>query len=349
MSRSFARWIVCVLIAAHALATTASASARGRRQASFRLELGTGKVQALSQVVAPAPVAPWPAPVGDPRRSITSDERALVVSEPDPGDPSGRKVSWQFTVPGSGAGWNPWRVLQGHTVVYAWREEIPDQRYQYRDIARALDMDSRKLLWERVDPAHDPPGAVGVGADHLVVDQDTAVLLLETRTGRVVRRLAKTEPSFAVASPRPGRVWIEAGGVIECIDQATMTTVWRASKQGALVALQPIRGGDDWLVKTDNHTYRVRAADGRQLWSARSTSASRPVLSGDRAYEGSLVVDGSRRGAQMSVTVRDLASGKVVRDYPLGRHDGFFDQASVVAVEARDGWVDVTAEFTVLD
>ena len=39
------------------------------------------------------------------------------------------------------------------------------------------------------------PGAVAVGAAHIVVDQDTEVLFLETRTGRVVHRVAKSEES----------------------------------------------------------------------------------------------------------------------------------------------------------
>lgn len=313
------------------------------------MDVRTGNLERPSDVAARPPVAPWPAPGADARRTITSEERTLSVLEGEPGDAARKKTVWQFTVPGSGAGWIPWRVVQGNTVTYAWREEVPGQRYQYREIVRAMDTTSGKVLWERVGPYHDPPGAAAVGADQLVVDQDGAVVFLETKTGRVVRRIAKTEEAFAVASPRPGRLWVAAGNVIECIDEGSMKTVWRTSKQGELLWLLPIPGGDDWLVKTAKQTIRMRAADGRPLWSAPSTSASRPLVSGDRIYEGTLVVKEAHRRAEMTVVARDLHSGKALREYALGPYESFFDSASVAAVDARDGWVDVAAEFIVLD
>jgi hypothetical protein len=51
----------------------------------------------------------------------------------------------------------------------------------------------------------------------------------------------------------------------------------------------------------------------------------------------------------MSVIARDLGSGKVLREYPLGRDEGFFDRGSATVVEARDGWADVAVELLVLD
>jgi len=315
----------------------------------FRVDVRSGDVQPVSDVAARPPIAPWPAPGANARRTITSEERTLSVLEGEPGDAARKKTVWQFTVPGSGAGWIPWRVVQGNTVTYAWREEVPGQRYQYREIVRAMDTTSGKVLWERVGPYHDPPGAAAVGADQLVVDQDGEVVFLETKTGRVVRRIAKTEEAFAVASPRPGQLWVAAGNVIECIDEGSAKTVWRTSKQGELLWLLPIPGGDDWLVKTAKQTIRMRAADGRQLWSAPSTSASRPLVSGDRIYEGTLVVKDAHRRAEMTVVARDLRSGKALREYALGPYEGFFDSASVAVVDARDGWVEVAAEFIVLD
>lgn len=338
-----------MLIAGCALATAGRASARGHKQLFFRLELRTGLVQAVSRGPLEPPVVQWPSPVADARRSITSEERTLLVYDEAPGDPAGRKPTWQFTLPGSGAGSMAWSVLQGNTVACAWREEVPGQPYQYRDIVRAVDMPHRKVLWERVLQADMPAGAAGVGVDHLVLDQPSEVLLLETRTGRVVRRLVKTEPSFAMIRPGPGRIWVEAGSVIECIDEDTTNMIWRASKQGELQWLLAIPGGDDWLMKTAGHAYRVRAADGRAVWSAPSAASSRPLLDRDRIYEGTLVVDGGHRRAQIVVIERDLHSGKVTREYPLGSYDAFFDQGQVAAVEARGGWVDVTADFIVLD
>jgi hypothetical protein len=348
---SSTRSIAGALVAACVVLAAGSALARGRHHKFFRLELSTGKVEPLSDLPARKPVAPWPAPAVDPRRSITSEQRTLLVFEATAGDRAGRNV-WQFTVPGSGDGWIPWRVLQGNTATYAWREEVPGQRNQYRETVRAVDMTTRKVLWVRIGPYHDPPGAVGVGADHIALDQDSEVLFLQTRTGRVVHRIAKSigksEASLVVASPRPGRVWVAAGDVIECLDDRTMKVIWRAPKRGALLSLQAIAGGDDWLAKTDSHTVRLRAADGRVLWSSPSASTSRPLISGDRIYEATLATDSDRRG-QLSVVARDLGTGAVVRAYGLGRYEHFFDEASLAAVDARHGTVDIAAEFIVLD
>jgi hypothetical protein len=179
-------------------------------------------------------------------------------------------------------------------------------------------------------------------------------VFLETRTGRAVHRIGKTdktgktEESFAVASARPGRVWVAAGDAIECIDDRTMKVMWRAPKRGALLSLQPIPGGDDWLAKTDSQTVRLRASDGQVLWSSPSASTSRPLISGDRIYEATLAKTSGRR-AELSVVARELDTGAVVRAYVLDRYEHFFDEASAVAVDASNGAVDVAAEFTVLD
>lgn len=339
------RWAAALVAA---LAAAHPAAARDLTRSSFRVDLQTGQVQAVSQVAEPTG-PPWPSPGIDATRSIAVDGRTLSIVETGPGDRAAGKVRWQFTVPGSAAGWIPWQVVQGDTVAYAWREEVPGQRFQYRDVVRALDVTSRRVLWERVDPAHDPPGAAAVGAAHLVVNLASAAIVLETRTGRVVRYLARRAPSFTVTRPGPGRLWVEAGGVLECIDEATAAPRWRVPLDGALRWLLPVPGGDDWLVKTDGRTYRLRAADGRLVWSSPSASGSRPLLSGDRIYEGTVVTDGAHRHARMAVISRDLQTGKAVREYPLGSHDALFDDGSVTPVEARDGWVDVTARFVVLD
>ena len=165
------------MVAACAIAAAGPASAG--HKAAFRLNLRSGDVVEAANVEAPSPVEPWPAP-HDPRRSITSEEQTISVFEGDPGDPAARKVVWQLTLPGSGAEWFPWQVLQGNTVTYARREEVPGQKYRQRDVTRAVDMDSQKVLWERVDPVLDSPGAAGLGADHLVINQEKEVVVLET-------------------------------------------------------------------------------------------------------------------------------------------------------------------------
>lgn len=344
MPRSIARW-VALLVAACVMQTAGPASARGRRHVGFRVDVRTGVVETLAQAPQLPAERSWPQPAGD-RRRITADKGTVQVFE---GDPAVDTPIWQFAIPGAGDGWSPWQLVQGNTVAFVWRDAMPGRPYEFRDIARAVDMTRGNVLWERIGPAHDPPGAATVGADHMVVDEPTEVVVLETRTGRVVRRLGAGEHAFAAASPSSGRVWIEAGDVIECIDARTAKPIWRASKQGELRALVPVPGTDDWLVKTTSRTYRWRAADGRQWWSAPSASSSRPVLAGGRLYEGTLVEEDRHRRARISLIARDVRTGKVIDEYQLGRHDMFFDQSTVVAIEARDGHVDVVAEFILLD
>jgi outer membrane protein assembly factor BamB len=348
MLSSIVPWIARAMVAACALLIAGPTFARGLHRMSFRVDLRTGDVESLPRAVEPPAVAPWPSLPADQRRWVTSNRRTLVVLEGNPGDRGPSKATWQFTVPGSSEGWMAWHVVLGRTVVYAWREQVPGQLYKYRETIRAMDMDGLNVLWERVELAHDPPGAAAVG-DFLVVDRGNEVVLLETRTGRLIRSIAKSAPPFAITSPGPGRVWVEAGDAIECIDDSTTKPSWRISKQGRLLWLVPVPGSDDWLVKTTGHVYRVRAADGRVVWSAGSTSASRPLLNGNHMYEATVVRDRSHDHAQLSVIARDLQTGKVLREYPLPSYDAFFDQGRVTAVEVHDGRVDVAAEFIILD
>jgi outer membrane protein assembly factor BamB len=336
-------------VASCALLAAGAAAGRDRRQLFFRLDVRSGAVAELSRLEPLAPVLRWPAPATDPRRFVTSRDRTLMLIEGEPdGAPATRKVTWQFTLPGTGAGMVRWTVLQGSTLTFLWREEARDQPRGYRDVVRAMDMDSRKILWERSYPMNEPPQGAGLGADHVAVDTEKEVQVLEKTTGRLVRRLAKSTPAFAVTSPGPGRVWMEAGDVIECVDEGSAKTLWRASKQGPLLWLLPLPGGDDWLMRTTGHLYRLRASDGRPAWSVDSTSSSRPLPTDGRIYEATFTVD-DRRRSLLSVIARDLETGKALREYPLGRQDTFFDRLTVSVVAAKAGHVDVTAEYIVLD
>jgi hypothetical protein len=85
------------------------------------------------------------------------------------------------------------------------------------------------------------------------------------------------------------------------------------------------------------------------VWAATSPSSARPWIDGQRSYEPTLEVEDHRRGAQISVIARDVRTGKVLRTYPIARHDTFFDQVRLDAVDAHDGGLDLTAEFIILD
>lgn len=202
------------------------------------------------------------------------------------------------------------------------------------------------MLWSRHGTLNSSTGAGAVGPSHLLLDQSTEVLLLETRTGKELRSFRKSAPQFAVSRPIPGRIWLEAGERIDCLDEATTSTIWSLSTQGALLWLLPIPKSDDWLIKTSSHAYRVRPTDGARAWSAETAGSSRPLLTDDRSYE--VLLEG-RDWPYLILVARDLQNGHVLRRYTVDRYKNFFDEARVSAAAARNGSVDVAAEFRVLE
>jgi hypothetical protein len=337
------RSLAAVLVLAIGWLAAGPATARGRQRLAFRVELRTGTVTPIPDRDG-ALVPILPPPRGDSRRAATHRDRTVILLEGDPAVPGERKIIWELPGGTQPNGFMPWSVVQDDTLVFAWREER--RRGEYRELTRAYSIATRKLLWQRDDPYHDAPGAGALGPDHFVLDQDQEVLLLETRTGRVLRRLAKSEDFFAVSRPEDGKVWVEAGAVIECLDEKSARTLWKLPKMGKLISLDGL--GGDWLVKTATHAYRIHG-DGAVVWSAPSDARSRPVIRGDRSFEGSL--DGSRatKDVRILLRARDLGTGKVVREYLVASYPRFFDEGLVAALAARDGSVDVGAQFTVLD
>jgi hypothetical protein len=327
------------------LLSSAAASARSLERLFFRIELATGKVRQLSALPEPPRAPPWPEAPTDALRSMTARNGTLILLERDRARPNANEIRWQHTVE-TGKGWFPWQVLQGSLVTFLWREEVAGHPGQYREIIRAIDLETHQVLWSRVSSLHDPAGAHAFGRDHILVDRASEVLLLETKTGRQVRSFPKRSGSFAVAQPAPGRFWLEAGERIECLDEATTDTVWWLSKEGALRWLLPIPGSDDWLIKTSSHAYRIDPKSGHATWSSKAPSDSGPLLSGNRSYEASLE---GRSEARLVLVARDLRNGKVLRRYTVGRYRSFFDQGRVSAVAVTRGSVDVAADFLVLD
>ena len=337
--------MVAGALAIAVLLSSATVSARSLERLFFRVELATGKVRQLSALPELPRASPWPEAPTDALRSMTARNGTLILLERDRAHPNAKKIRWQHTVE-TGKGWFPWQVLQGNLVTFLWREEVASRPGQYREIIRALDLETRQVLWSRIVSVHDPAGARAFGRDHLLVDRENEVLLLETRTGKQVRAFPKSSRSFAVAQPAPGRIWLEAGERIACLDEATTDTVWGLSKEGALRWLMPIPGSDDWLIKTSSRAYRIDPKNGHATWSSKAPSDSRPLLSENRSYEASLE---GRSEARLVLVARDLRNGKVLRRYTVGRYRGFFDQGRVSAVAVTNGSVDVAADFLVLD
>ncbi|HET9960526.1 MAG TPA: PQQ-binding-like beta-propeller repeat protein [Polyangiaceae bacterium] len=333
------------LVAALAIALlslAAPASARSREPLNFRVDLGTGKVQRLTRLSEPPYRPPWPPPPRDKRRSLATRNGTLIVFDEEPRRGI-RKLRWQQTLE-TGPGWFPWTLIQQNTVTSLWSEEVPGQPHQYREVIRAIDLETREVLWTRVGPSHPDGGAEPLGPDRLLVDQRNEVLLLETKTGKVLRSFRKDADFFSVSQPSPGRIWLEAGERIECLDELTADTLWSVPKSGAVLSLRPIPKSEDWLVQTSSHVYRLRPADGLQAWSAVARGGSPPLLWNNRSYEAWL--EGSNPHTLMLVE-RDLQNGKVLREYVLGQHVGFFDKATVEAISLRAGAVYVVADFFV--
>jgi hypothetical protein len=342
------------VLGAAGLLAPGPAAARGGKEMLLRVDLRTGAVASLPLPRATTfPPTRLPPPPRDPRRFATHREGTALVLAEDP-DAAKRRILLELPAAPPGATYMPWSVLQESTLATAWREErkMPGRPSGYRDVIRTFDLETRALLWTRDDPYHDAPGAFAIGPALFALDQDHEVQLIETRTGRVLRQVAKREDeeeSFAVTSPAPGRTWLEAGDVIEALDPASARPLWRLPKEGKLLSVDRLPGGDQWLVKTARHAYRIDGRDGRVVWSAPSPCWSAPALAGARAYEACLDDHRDARWATASLVERDLATGKRLREYHVLRYQQGFDQATAVAVQARAGSVDVYARFLVLD
>src|SRR5262249_29340025 len=170
---------------------------------------------------------------------------------------------------GPAYGFLPWMVLQKKVAVFAWREPTGKPApNDYRDVWIAIDRQTTRTLWRRETIWHDPPGAVALSDDALLIDDWQRVELVDARTGTTLRVLPKTGACspFSVA-PLGDGLLVEAGDELHLLDRRAGATRWRLDKHGPLVSWLPI-GPHRVLLQTTEGDYLVSADDGRILWQA---------------------------------------------------------------------------------
>jgi hypothetical protein len=92
---------------------------------------------------------------------------------------------------------------------------------------------------------------------------------------------------------------------------------------------------------------RIDAVTGKLVWSRPSTGAI-PLIEGKRIFTAEVSGD-IEHGATVKLVVRDVATGRTIRELEVARYRQFFDQASARVVASRGDIVEVTSEFIVLD
>jgi outer membrane protein assembly factor BamB len=332
----------------------ATAHARGLDRVHSQVDLATGKVTTI-----PAPALPGA------QLTIATATNALVASYDRTGKVFVRTAhghdKLSLSIGKHPTEWMPWSIVQPTVLVFAWREVSADLPLGRRDIIRGIDLDTGAEMWRR--ETHGGPG-VGIG-DHLfVVDPGTGLELVDSRSGKVLR-------PFAIAGPTPGAIPIDGGdtlinvgSVLARVD-TTGRIAWRIDQLMAVSSITsiaepstrftfvvgpqsgPLAATGAWIVLAPSRMARIDAVTGKLVWSRPSTGAI-PLIEGKRIFTAEVSGD-IEHGATVKLVVRDVATGRTIRELEVARYRQFFDQASARVVASRGDIVEVTSEFIVLD
>jgi hypothetical protein len=336
------------------LGATTAALARGRREVHSRVDLATGSVTPIASPSLPA------AALTTPRAA------AALVARHDAGVVAVRTASGKdrltLAVGKYEHEWMPWWAFQPGLFVFDWRERVvvPGKPDAYRDVLRGVDLATGAELWRREAVA-----AAAVGARWLIVYSGTGFDVVDSRTGKVERRLALAGSEPGALAIAGGDTLVDTGQVLARFD-ASGTIAWRADGLGAIVSVVPLAqpaarylpdprhpaaplpATGAWLVVTESRLAVLDPVTGKVRWSTPAASPS-VLIDGTQLFATHVARHPTRSSATVTLVVRELATGKVTRELELVRYDHFFDTATAVVVAKRGNLVEVTSEFTVLD
>jgi hypothetical protein len=337
------------------LAVAAGGHARARALArfQFRVDTATGKTRQLWG--ASGTDANWkrPPPTGGDRaapaarvaRSVNLTGRAGVAILYD------KTGNVQVRVPMSDGqyDWAPWAVQQGDLLVFAWRSVAKGVTPEtYRDAWTAVDVRDGRRLWRRDNPWwYDPGEAAALNDRAVVIDGPKQVEIIDSRTGKTLRGLAKGDRWFSMTD-LPDGLLVEAGVDLHLLDRVSGDSRWTIGKHGPLVSWTPLPGAGRALMQTNSSTALVDARTGKVLWTKPSSSEYDAWVIGDRIYEPTL----ERRGlddAIAGLTERRLADGAAVGHYLIQHYKQFGDIGRAKIIGVHDRQVDVETEWIVLD
>jgi hypothetical protein len=348
------RWIsVLVTAALAAAALPGRARARSLERFQFRVDTATGKTRQLWGASGEDANTQRPKPTGGARLApaprllhsggVSGNAGAAILY-----DKAGN-VRVRVPMSDGETDWSPWAVLRGDLLVFAWRSKakgvVPETT---RDAWTAVDVRDGRPLWRRDNSYwYDAGEATALNDRALVVDGPSQVEIVESRTGKTLRALAKRDRAFSMTD-LPDGLLVEAGDDVHLLDRATGDSRWRIGKHGGLISWTPIPGANRAIMQTAGATAVVDTRAAKILWNEKSSSAAELWIVGDRIYEPTI----ERRSMEQSIvglTERRLADGAAVGHYLVQDYRGFCDIGGAGIIGAHDGQVDIETEWIVLD
>lgn len=349
-SRSLA---IIAIIAVVCLGAT-TAFARARWEVHSRVDLATGTVTLLASPTLAATALTTPRQAS---ALVTSEREGTVVVRT-----TGGQSQLELAVGKLEHEWMPWWIFQPGLFVFDWRERVlvPGRPETTRDVVRGVDLATGRELWRR-----EAAGAAPVGDRRLVVRSGAGFDLVDSRTGKVERHLALAGSELQALAIAGGDALIDTGQVLARVDAAG-AIAWHADHLGKVVSVTPLAqpaarylpdlrnpaaplpATGAWLVVSKSHLAVVEPVTGKVRWSTSSTSTS-VLIDGPQLFTTDIARDPTRSSATVRLIVRELATGKAMRELELTRVDHFFDHGTAVVVAKRGDVVEVTSAFTVLD
>jgi hypothetical protein len=175
------------------------------------------------------------------------------------------------------------------------------------------------------------------------------------RKGRPKERVALPHrPPFPFRAPIGGGRLVEVGGHEGAIWLWTVTADGRKGAplmplDGRIAAVIPVVEGDH-LVRTDRTLRRVDLTTGAVRWTAPASDVQLPVVVARPS--GAVVLDPgvarspvsvatlARTRSTVSIAVRDVERGAVIRSHEAVIHEGFWDEVEVGLVVREGRWVE---------
>jgi hypothetical protein len=129
---------------------------------------------------------------------------------------------------------------------------------------------------------------------------------------------------------------------ITALAQPTTRFMFAAHERSA-----PLPATGAWIVLAGSRLGRIDAATGKVAWMKASTATSL-LIDGTRMFTADVTGD-LARGATVTLIVRDVATGRSIRELEVVHYHQFYDEARADVIALRGDVVEVASEFVVLD
>jgi hypothetical protein len=245
---------------------------------------------------------------------------------------------------GDRTSWSPWSIEREGLLVFVWRAATPGPHGSLcRQILTAAEVRGARVLWQREGSCLELPAAGALNDRAFVADGLKQVEIIEIRTGKTLRALAKGTRSFSMTD-LPDGLLVEAGDDLHLLDRATGDSRWRVGKREHLISWTPLPQADRALLQTYHGvTALVDTRAGKIVWQKASSSSNELWVVGDRIYEPWL--EGSLRHSVVRLIERRLADGAVVGNVVVQNYKAFAEIQGTSIIGVQDGQIDIETEW----